>query len=296
MGKSRKKKHSTGRFSTVTTCISTTLVLILLGIVVSFVTIGTNFSRELREGFTVEVLLNDSITDSQLKATRTRLTDAPYTRQIEYISKEKGTEEMNKALESDMGDFLGVSPIPAEFEIYLHAEYANSDSISHYESSMKAMPGVVDVNYPRDVMQSLDRTIPIVGLVLLVIASLLALVSFSLINNIIRMSIYARRYSIHTMKLVGASWGFIRRPFIWQAFRIGLMAAFIAGSLIGSGLYYMQFEAGEGEIYFNRLITPEVWYITLGAIFACGLVLTVWCAYVSVNHHLHMKTEDVYLK
>ena len=296
MGKSHKKKHRTSHFSTITTCISTSLVLILLGIVVSFVTIGTNFSRELREGFTVEVMLNDSITDRQLKATRTRLTDAPYTRKIEYISKEKGTEEMNKALESDMGDFLGVSPIPAEFEIYLLADYANSDSISHYEASMKAMPGVVDVNYPRDVMKSLDRTIPIIGLGLLVIALLLALVSFSLINNIIRMSIYAHRYSIHTMKLVGASWGFIRRPFIWQAFRIGLVAAILAGSLIGGGLYYLQFEAGAGEIYFNRLITPEVWMITLGVIFGCGILLTIWCAYLSVNHHLRMKTEDVYLK
>lgn len=296
MGKSRKKKPSAGRFSTITTCISTTLVLILLGIVVSFATIGRNFSRELREGFTVEVMLNDSITDAQRTATRNLLMRAPYTRKVEYISKEKGTEEMNKALKSDMGDFLGVSPIPAEFEIFLKADYANSDSIRHYEASMKAMPGVMDVNYPRDVMQSLDRTIPFVGLGMLVVAALLALVSFSLINNIIRMSIYARRYSIQTMKLVGASWGFIRRPFIWQAFRIGLVAAILAGGLIGSGLYYLQFEAGEGDIYFNRLVTPEVWIITLGVIFACGLLLTVWCAFISVNHHLHMRTQDVYLK
>lgn len=296
MGKSRKKKPSAGRFSTITTCISTTLVLILLGIVVSFATIGRNFSRELREGFTVEVMLNDSITDAQRTATRNLLMHAPYTRKVEYISKEKGTEEMNKALKSDMGDFLGVSPIPAEFEIFLKADYANSDSIRHYEASMKAMPGVMDVNYPRDVMQSLDRTIPFVGLGMLVVAALLALVSFSLINNIIRMSIYARRYSIQTMKLVGANWGFIRRPFIWQAFRIGLVAAILAGGLIGSGLYYLQFEAGKGDIYFNRLVTPEVWIITLGVIFACGLILTVWCAFISVNHHLHMRTEDVYLK
>lgn len=296
MAKKRKKNRSAGRFSTLTTCISTTLVLILLGIVVLFVTVGTNFSRQLREGLTVEVMLNDSITNKDLMTTQSRLREAPYARKVDYISKERGTREMNEALKSDMIDFLGVSPIPAEFEVYLKADYANFDSISHYEKSMKAMPGVSEVNYPRDIMTSLDRTIPTVGLGLLVIAGLLALVSFSLINNTIRMSIYARRYSIHTMKMVGAKWSFIRRPFIWQAFRIGLVAAILAGGLLAGGLYYLQFEAGAGDIYFNQLITPEVWIITLGVIFVCGLLLTMWCAYWSVNKHLHMSTSEMYLK
>ncbi len=292
----RKKPRRAGHLSTVTTCISTTLVLLLLGTVVMFVTIGTNFSRQLREGLTVEVMLSDSIAPAQLKATQARLRTAPYAARVNYISKEQGTREMNDALQGDMGEFVGSSPIPAEFEVYLKADYANLDSLAHYEASIRALPGVSDVAYPRDVMQSIDRTIPAVGLGLLVVAALLTLVSFSLINNTIRMNIYARRYTIHTMKLVGASWGFIRRPFIWQALRIGLVAVIISGAVLGGSLYYLQFEAGAGDIYLSQLIDPWVWTLTLGIVAACGIILTVCCAWVSVNRHLRLRGGEVYLK
>lgn len=261
-----------------------------------FVSVGTNFSRQIREGLTVEVLMNDSTRNADLLKTQDLLRHAPYTRMVDFISKERGTREMNAALQGDMCEFVGGSPIPAEFEVYLKADYANIDSIAHYEKSMRAMPGVTDVIYPRDVMESLDRTIPVVGIILLAIAALLALVSFSLIGNTLRMSIYARRYSIHTMKLVGASWGFIRRPFIWQAFRIGLVAAILAGGVLAGMMYWLQYMAGMGDVYLNELVTPDVWIVTLGTIFVCGIVLTVWCAYISVNRQLNLHSADVYLK
>ncbi len=296
MSKHSKKRRVTGRFGTITTCISTTLVLVLLGIVVLFVSVGNNYSRQLREGLTVEVMLNDSIQPAQQTATLAALRHAPYAREVNYISKEQGIREMNEVMGGDIGTFDGTSPVPAEFEVFLKYDYANADSLARYEKAMLALPGVIEVNYPRDIMQSLDRTIPAIGLGLLVVAGLLALVSFSLINNIIRMSVYARRYSIHTMKLVGASWSFIRRPFIGQALRIGIVAAIIAGALLGGLIYYLQFEAGAGDIYINQLITPEVWVFTLGIILVCGICLTAWSAYLSVNHHLRLRGGEVYVR
>lgn len=280
----------------VTTCISTTLVLMLLGIVVLFVTVGNNFSRQIREGLTVEVMVSDTIHRSDLLSLQTFLRQAPFSRCVDYISKERGTREMNEALQGNMGEFIGSSPIPAEFEVYLNSAYANLDSLSYFEPVLRSRPGVIEVAYPRDVMESLDRTIPMVGLALLIVAALLALVSFALINNSVRMSVYARRFSIHTMKLVGAEWSFIRRPFLRRAFFIGLVAVLIADGLLGGSLYYLQFMAGEGEVYLNDLITPEVWAATLGIVAVCGLVLTVWCAYLSVNRHLRSDESDVYLK
>lgn len=296
MSRQHKKRHFVGRFGTLTTCISTTLVLVLLGIVVLFVSVGNNYSRQLREGLTVEVMLSDSIQPAQQSATLAALRHAPYARSVNYISKEQGLTEMNEVMGSDVGTFEGTSPIPAEFEVFLQYNYANADSLARYEKTILALPGVTEVNYPRDIMQSLDRTIPAIGLGLLIVAGLLALVSFSLINNTIRMSVYARRYSIHTMKLVGASWGFIRRPFIGQALRIGIVAAIIASGLLGGMIYYLQFEAGAGDIYINQLITPEVWVFTLGCIVVCGICLTAWSAYLSVNHHLRMRGGEVYVK
>lgn len=296
MKRKKKKIRKAGRFTLLTTCISTTLVLLLLGIVTLFVGVGQNFSRQLREGLTVEVLLKDSISARDLAATKQALTRAPYARSVVYVSKQKGTEEMNRALGGGMNDFLGLSPIPAEYEVSLRAPYANLDSLRRYEPAMRHLAGVDDVIYPRDVMESIDRTVPAIGLGLLIVAALLMVVSFALINNTMRMSIYARRYSIHTMKLVGASWGFIRRPFLGQAFRLGLVSVVIAGGLLGGALYYLQYEAGTGDIYLNQLITPEVWAATLGVIAICGIGLTLWCAYVSVNRHLRMSEAEVYLK
>ena len=296
MTKNRKKTRKAGRFTTVTTCISTTLVLLMLGLVVLFVGIGNNFSQELRQGLTVEVMLSDSVSNAELLQTQAHLRQALYARKVDYISKERGTREMNEALQEDLGDFIGESPIPAEFEVYLKADYANLDSLARYEKEIRTLPGVIDVTYPRDIMESLDRTIPTVGLVLLGVSLLLALVSFSLINNTVRMNVYARRYSITTMKLVGASWSFIRRPFLWQAFCIGLVAALLAGSLLGGALYYLQFEAGTGDIYLNRLVTVEVWVATLGTVLVCGLGLTMLCAFFSVNRYLTCSTNEVYLK
>lgn len=296
MSKPHKKRRTRGHFGAITTCISTTLVLVLLGIVVLFVSVGDNYSRQLREGFTVEVMLNDSIQPVQQSTTLAALRKAPYAREVNYISKEQGMREMNDVMGGDLGTFDGTSPVPAEFEVFLNYDYANADSLARYEKAMLALPGVSEVNYPRDIMQSLDRTIPAIGLGLLIVAGLLALVSFSLINNIIRMSVYARRYSIHTMKLVGASWSVIRRPFIVQALRIGIVAAIIACGLLGGMIYYLQFEAGAGDIYINQLITPEVWIYTLGVIVVCGICLTAWSAYLSVNHHLSLRGGEVYVR
>ena len=296
MNTKHRKGRKTGKFGTITTCISTTMVLILLGIIVLFVTVGTNYSKQLREGLTVEVMLSDSITPSQFIQTQAALRKANYSRRVVYISKEQGIKDMDDVMGGDMGSFEGYSPIPAEFEVYLKYDYANADSIARIKIEVQKLPAVTEVSYPQDIMESLDRTIPAVGFGLLAIAVLLALVSFSLINNTIRMSVYARRYSIHTMKLVGAKWSFIRRPFIGQALRIGLIAACIASALLGYLIYYLRFEAGAGDIYLNELITPDVWIATLGIIFICGIVLTSWCAYLSVNHHLSLKGGDVYIK
>ena len=286
-----RKKRSTGSFNTVTSCISTTLVLILLGTVVTFVTMANNFSRQLREGLTVELLLSDSTATNELLATQARLRRAPYARAVDYISKERGTKEMNEALQGDVGEFLGGSPIPAEFEVYLHADYANLDSLRHYEASMRAMPGVTDVIYPKEVMQSLDRTIPSIGLVLLGVAGLLAIVSFSLINNTMRLSIARRRHSIQIMKLIGARWGFIRKPFLLNAMGMGLLAGILADGVIFSGIYaLMSWDEGVAS-----LISPAIIALTLGSVLLTGIVLTLVCAFFSVNRHLYMSREEANL-
>ena len=285
-----KKKRGGGGFNTVTSCISTTMVLILLGIVVFFVTMADNLGRSLRENFTVEVLLDDSISAHELKKLEDDLRHQPYVRTVSYTSKAEATREQAEALDADPMEFLGYSPIPASFELSLNADYANKDSLDRYTPALKERKYVTDVIYPQDLMQSVNANIQRISLVLLVVAALLAIVSFSLINNTIRLNVYSRRFTIQSMKLVGARWGYIRRPFMAQAFWIGLVASILASSLLFGGIYSM--EQWDSDI--STLVSPLVWVSTIGSVFVCGIFLTMLCAYFSVNHHLRMTQNEAF--
>ena len=280
-----KKTRSGGsRFNAVTSCISTALVLIMLGMVVFFVTVAENFSRSLRENFTVEVLLADSLSNKELRGMQTELRALPFVRHVAFISKEKGLKDMVAAIGNAPDEFLGYNPIPAEF--------ASPDSLKKFLPALMKKPGVTDVLYPEEEMESVAQTIPRVSIVLLSVALLLAFISFSLINNTMRMSIYARRFSIHTMKLVGANPSFIRRPFLAGAFWIGLAAVVLSGGILGAGMYYL---CGLDTVV-AALVTPFVVVATLGSVAVCGIVLTLACAFVSVNRFLRMKTSEIYLR
>lgn len=287
----KKKKRGSGSFNTVTACISTALVLILLGTVVFFVTMADNLGRTLRENFTVEVLLDDSIPHREAVALQRALRAQPYVRRVGYTSKERATREQAEALETDPNEFLGYSPIPASFELHLKAEYADKDSMARYTPALKANKYVTDVIYPQDLMDVVNENIRRVSLVLLGIAVLLAFVSFALINNTMRLSVYARRFTIHSMKLVGAKWSFIRKPFMTRAFWIGMVASLVADGLLFSGMQALM----EWDADISRLVTPFVMAVTLGSVFASGLLLTLLCAFFSVNRHLRMSGNDVFL-
>jgi len=287
----KKKKRGSGSFNTITACISTALVLILLGIVVFFVAVADNLGRTLRENFTVEVLLEDSIPNREAVALQRTLRTQPYVRRVSYTSKEQATREQAEALDTDPNEFLGYSPIPASFELHLKAEYADKDSLARYTPALKAHKYVTDVIYPQDLMEAVNDNIRRVSLVLLGIAILLAFVSFALINNTMRLSVYARRFTIHSMKLVGAKWSFIRKPFMARAFWIGMIASLVADGLLFSGMTALM----EWDADINRLVTPLVMAVTLGGVLVSGLLLTLLCAYFSVNRHLRMSGNDVFM-
>ena len=288
----KKKRRNGGRFSTITSCISTSMVLILLGSVVFFVTMADNLSRKVREELPVAILLEDNIPAKDLDKFKKDLEAKPYVQSLSYISKEQGAKETLEGMGIEQNDFLEANPILAEIEILLKADYTNKDSIALIEPALKNRKYVAEVIYPIEEIDRINAVIPIVGTVFLGIAVLLGFVSFALINNTVRMNVYARRFSIHSMKLVGAKWSFIRRPFMIQAFWVGFASALIATGVIGGGIYSMMYLDG----YLAQLITPEVLTYTIGCIFVCGLFLTLLCAYFSVNKFLRMSANDIFMK
>ena len=291
MGKKNKKTSSNSGFQTVTLCISTALVLILLGLVVFFVMTARNLSAYCKENFVVTMMLDQSISVSETQKIRNELKKSPFTKELTYISKVQALKEAKAALGTDPSEFTeGVNPFPPSIELKVRSEYANNDSLSHIAKQLKAMYKPSKVTYQTDLIEDVNYNIARISIVLLFVALLLTIVSFSLINNTVRLGIYAQRFSIHTMKLVGASWSFIRWPFVRNALLVGLLAAIIALAAL-CGMVYV--------LYVNEpaIVTGLDWKIlavTAGVVVFFGIAITSLCARVSVTKFLKMKAGELY--
>ena len=289
---SNKKKSPRNRrgMQVVTLCISTTMVLILLGMVVFSVLSARNLSAHMKEHLTLTIILKDSVTVNEAHMMCRDLYHRPYSRNIDYISKEQAQREQVKELGSDPSEFLGFNPFPATLEVQLKADYANRDSLKWIVKEVQKDDRVSDISYMEDLMDKVNRNLSRVSIVLLVLAVLLTFVSFSLISNTVRLSVYARRFVIHTMKLVGASWGFIRRPFLKQAIWIGVIAAILAICVLGACVYSLYM----ADPLVRNVVTWQVLAITAAAVLVFGIVITVLCAWLAVNKFLKMTAGELY--
>lgn len=290
MTKKKKKTGSRYGLQAITLCISTALVLILLGMVVFSVLTAQNLSAYVKENLTVTLMLSDDMTNPEAKQLSADLYKQPYINKVNYISKEQVLKEQTAAMGTDPSEFIGTNPFVGSMEVQLKAQYANTDSLKWIAKSLKANQKVTDVTYPQDLMDSVNYNLQRINFVLLALAVLLTFVSFSLINNTVRLGMYARRFSIHTMKLVGASWGFIRKPFLRNAVGLGFLAAIIADGVLAGGIYALY--TYEPDVIV--VLTWQVMAITGGSVLLFGLLITLFCAWFSVNKFLRMKAGDLY--
>ena len=266
------------------------MVLILLGMVVFSVLTAKNLSVYVKENLKVTMMLAEDMTNPEALRLCRDLKTRPYVSGLTFVSKEQVLEEQKQELGVDPSEFADGNPYTSSIELRLSADYANQDSLKWISQELKKNTQVQELEYPLDLINDVNRTLNKINLVLLVLAVLLSIVSFSLINNSVKLGIYARRFSIHTMKLVGASWGFIRRPFMKHAFFIGVCAALIAIIVLAVGIYVLYtYEPGVLAV-----ITPQVMIITAVAVLVFGILITLLCSYVSVNMFLKMKAGELY--
>ena len=274
-----------------TSCISTTLVLLLLGLVVLFGFSAHKMSESVRENLTITLLLDDDVDTEQADTLSMRLDMKPYVRSTTIISKEQALEEESECMGTDPTEFLGgENPYTASIEMNVAADYACTDSLLWIAKELKAMWQVTDVVYQRDLVDNLNATLQKATLVLAVLALLLMIISVVLINNTVRLSVYARRFTIHTMRLVGASWGFIRWPFIKRSLGIGLTAAVLADVLLIGGVYW----ALQKDAYIATIVDTNIIVIMAASVLVAGLLLTFVCTWLSVGHFLRMKENEMY--
>ncbi len=287
---SKKTKVSVFDMQFVTAGISTTLVLLLLGLVVFFVLGAHNLSVYVRENISFSILLSDDMKERDILQLQKQLARQPFVRYTEYISKAQALKEQSEAMGTDPQEFLGYNPFTASIEIKLKSAYANADSIAKIEQAIKRNNNVQEVLYQKQLIDAVNDNIRNISLLLLALAVVLTLISFALINNTIRLTIYSQRFLIHTMKLVGASWGFIRRPFLWRNFWIGVLAALVADGILWAAANWLV--AYEPELV--RVVTPGVMLAVSVAVLAFGVLITWLCALLSINKYLRMKAGTLY--
>ena len=286
----KQKKKRVIDIQFVTACISTSLVLVLLGVVTLVVLSAKSLSEHVRENLELSLLLNEEVSKHEVGRIVEYVAAQRYTKEVDYISKEEILAEQTESMGLDPTEFLGYNPYTASIEVKLKANYANTDSIIPIKNRLMRYTQIREISYPSELMDSVNDNIRKVSAVLLVLALALSLISFSLINNTIKLTIYSQRFLLHTMKLVGASWRFIRRPFMWRNFAIGITSGIVACGIIGGSIYLLLYY----EPQIGYLFTLPTLAIVGGSVMLFGVIIALLCANISINRFLKMKAGDLY--
>ena len=225
-----------------------------------------------------------------LKAINAALDKAPYCASHHYISKDAALKEMQQAMGTDPSMFLGYNPFYASVSMKMTPEYACSDSLQWISKKLTKMDGVSKVSWQENLMDLVNRHIRKVAVALLLLAVILSLVSFALINNTIKLTIYSKRFVMYSMKLVGAKWSFIRKPFLIRNLWIGLVSGLLTVITLWAAVSW----ASAREPWLEILRAPDVMLPTMAVVIGVGLVITGFCALRSVNRFLRMKAGDLH--
>lgn len=270
--------------------ISIALVLFLLGLIFLIGLLGNQLSAYVKENISFSIVLKDNQKDADIKRMQKKLDALPFIKSTEYISKEQAAKELEEELGENPETFLGFNPLQASIEVKLHSKYANPDSLRQIEHQLKSYTSVSDLLYRKDMMEMVHNNMRRVSIVLLALAAVLMAISFVLISNTIRLLIYSKRFLIHTMKLVGATAAFIRRPFIWYNVVSGLFASILAILMLTGALYYLQNEfAG-----FIRLLDVRTLLLVFAAVVVLGISLSIVATVFAVNKYVRMEGDKLY--
>jgi cell division transport system permease protein len=253
----------------ITSIVSITLVLVLLGLTILTLFLGNRLSDYVKENVSFSVILEHNVTDAQIAETRKRLDDMPFVKSSRFISKEEAKELLIQDLGEDPEELLGFNPAPDCIEIFLKSEYANTDSLAKVSEIIKAETNIDDLLYQQEVIELINNNLSKITAILLILSVVLLFISFTLISNTIRLSIYAKRFLIHTMNLVGAVDAFIRKPFVKEHMIMGIIAGLLADGIILGILYYFGIAICPETVFFFNGHFISIHYLFVTAKSTC---------------------------
>ncbi|MBQ2808124.1 MAG: permease-like cell division protein FtsX [Bacteroidaceae bacterium] len=278
------------KVQTLSVYISTTLVLLLLGVMGIMLVAATGVSKEIHNNLEVSVIINSDTEETDILKLKERLGKERYIQDITYISKEQALEEQKAELGADPVEQLGYNPYEAELCLTLQPQYANSDSLQTIEDKLLRNKNIKEVIYQKDLMNSVNESLKKAGAAMLLFLVLLTIISWSLISNMVRLSIYSKRFLLHTMKLTGATWNFIRKPFIISNIWIGFFSGIMANALLGASLYLLL----DRMPALTHYLPLEGVAVVGAAVMLFGIIICNLCAFRSVNRFLRMRNNDLY--
>ena len=278
------------RSSYITSIISTSLVLLLLGLVGLLLINGRNIKKQVMESIGFNVILKENVNEADIYQLQKILDARVYILSTEYITKEEAALETEQMLGEDFIRFLGYNPLPPSIRVRLHQPWANPDSVMIIEQDLMQYNSIEEVYYKKSLLYAINENIRQLTLVILGFSILLTLISVTLINNTIRLSIYSKRFIINTMQLVGATRGFIRRPFLFRGAASGFTGSLVALTVL-FGLVALLQEEFEGVI---SLRDYEMMAILALGVILMGIIIIWISTFFAVNKYLNIKTDKLY--
>ena len=270
--------------------ISISLVLLLVGIASLLLVNARAISDYFKENMQVSVMMKQSVTESDALRYKDELDKEDFIRSSVFVSREQGRREMEDMLGEDFLSVFETAPIPVSIDITLNAEYVSADSIEVVKTHIMKSPKVEEVVYQRSLIDTLNANLSKISMVLSVFIALLLFISFVLINNTVRLNVFARRFTIHTMKLVGATSSFIRAPFMVQSLFQGVFAAFVAIMAIVVMLYFIRSEFQQ----LFEVFRLELLLVVMGIVVGSGIIICSLSTWLVVNKLVSLKKDELY--
>nr|AOE05879.1 cell division protein FtsX [uncultured bacterium] len=285
--KYQKRRLITSYFSVV---ISIALVLFLLGILGLLVLNTKKVADYFKETIAVGVYFKDTAKDVEMKQLEKTLSLAAYTKSIKFVSKEEAAAAHSEALGENFVDYLGENPLQNSIDLYLNADYVSAEKVEEIANEIALKDFVEEVTYDKPLISLLNDNIKKISLWILIISGIFTFIAVLLINSSIRLSVYAKRFTIKTMQMVGATKRFIRRPFVWKSVRLGIIGALIAIAGMAGVLYY----ANKAFPQLTLLDDPLVLGALFGGVFLMGILITWFSTFLATQRFLNLRTDELY--
>lgn len=274
----------------ISTVISIALVLLMVGLLGLILVHARNLSNYVKENIVLNIIVNDGAKEVDVIALQKQIDAKPSVLKTQYVSKELAARNLTKDLGEDFVEFLGYNPLLSSVDVYMKADYANNASIEAFSRQLQNNPLVKEVIYQKSLIDMVNQNIKLIGLIILVFATILTIIAIALINNTIRLAIYSQRFLIKSMQLVGATKAFIRKPFLSYGILHGLLGGLIAIILLLLALYFAQQQVPEMVILRNWFEFIIVFIGVLGT----GILISGLSTYFAVSRYLRLKIHDLY--